>query len=70
MQNLTLSNRGTYAQPLDKPSLRQRAVRFLRDRYAHREQPGVAAEFIVLAIIVAVSTWPLLTLAHVMNIHP
>lgn len=70
MQNLTLSNRSMSDLPRDNRSLAQRAIRFVQDRYAQRERPGVAAEFIVLAIIVAVSTWPLLTLAHVMNIHP
>ena len=47
-------------------SERQRAVRFLSDRYAQRERPSVAAELILLAVIVLTAAWPLITLARMM----
>ncbi len=69
MQTLTLSSSPKNDQLLDsKTSLRLRAFRLLSDRYAQRERPSVAVEFILFAVIVLISTWPMLTLAHVMGL--
>jgi hypothetical protein len=69
MQTLTLSSNPKNDQLLDsKTSLRLRAFRLLSERYAQRERPSVAAEFILFAVIVLISTWPMLTLAHVMGL--
>lgn len=65
MQTLTLSSHGNHGQLLDsKTSMRLRAFRFLSERYAQRERPSVAAEFILFALIVLTATWPMVTLAH------
>jgi len=67
MQTLTLSsNAGNGRLPESKTSLRLRAFRSLSERYAQRERPSVAAEFILFAVIVLLSTWPMFTLAHAM----
>jgi hypothetical protein len=69
MQTLTLSSNGKNGRLLDsKTSLRLRAFRLLSERYAQRERPSVAAEFILFAVIVLISTWPMLTLIHVMGL--
>ena len=69
MQTLTLSSNGKNGQLLDsKTSLRLRAFRFMSERYAQRERPSVAAEFILFAVIVLLSTWPMFTLAHAMGL--
>ena len=69
MQTLTLSSNGKNGRLLDsKTSLRLRAFRLLSERYAQRERPSVAAEFILYAVIVLISTWPMLTLIHVMGL--
>ena len=47
--------------------MRLRAFRFLSERYAQRERPSVAAEFILFALIVLTVTWPMLSLAHAMS---
>ncbi len=70
MQTLTLSSNGKHGRLLDsKISLRTRIARFLSERYAQRERPSVAAEFILLALIVLISIWPMLTLAHVLGLN-
>lgn len=67
MQILTLSS--TNDQLLDrKTSARLRAFRFLSQRYAQRERPSVAAEFLLFAVIVLTATWPMITLAHAMSL--
>ena len=69
MQTLTLSSNGTNGQLLDsKLSMRLRAFRFLSERYAQRERTGVAAEFILFAVIVLTATWPLINLAHAFSL--
>ena len=69
MQTLTLSSNHKNDRLLDsKTPLRARISRFLSERYARREQPSVAAEFLLFAVIVLVSTWPMFTLAHVMEL--
>ena len=69
MQTLTLSSNGKNGQLLDsKTSLRLRAFRFMSERYAQRERPSVAAEFILFAVIVLLSTWPMFPLAHAMGL--
>jgi hypothetical protein len=69
MQTLTLSSNGKNGQLLEsKTSLRSRIARFVGERYAQRERPSVAAEFLLLAVIVLLSTWPMFTLAHAMGL--
>ena len=69
MQTLTFSSNPTNGQLLDsKTSLRSRAFRFLSERYAQRERPSVAAEFILFAVIVLTATWPMFTLAHALGL--
>jgi len=69
MQTLSLSSNGTNGRLLDqKTSLRLRAFRFLSERFMQRERPSVAAEFMLFAVIVLISTWPMLTLAHTMSL--
>jgi hypothetical protein len=69
MQTLTLSSKGKNGQLLEsKTSLRLRAFRSLSERYAQRERPSVAAEFILFAVIVLLSTWPMFTLVHAMGL--
>jgi hypothetical protein len=70
MQTTLLSSNGRYGQLLDtKTSMRLRAFRFLSERYARRERPSVAAEFILFALIVLTATWPMFTLIHAMGLH-
>jgi hypothetical protein len=69
MQTLTLSSNGKNGRLLDSmTSLPTRVSRFLSKRYAQRERPSVAAEFILLAVIVLLSTWPMFTLVHAMGL--
>ena len=69
MQTLTLSSTTRNGRLLDsKTSLRLRAFRFLSERYAQRERPSIAAEFILFAVIVLTATWPMFTLAHTMGL--
>jgi hypothetical protein len=69
MQTLTLSSTRKDDRLLDsKTPLRTRISRFLSERYAHRERPSVAAEFLLLAVIVLITTWPMFTLAHVLGL--
>jgi hypothetical protein len=70
MQTLPLSSKGRNGQLLDsKTSRRLRAFRFLSKRFAQREQPSVAAEFILFAVIVLTSTWSILSLAQAMRLN-
>jgi len=67
MQTIALSSNPSNGRLLDsKTSMRLRAFRFLNERYAQRERPSVAAEFILFAVIVLTAAWPLVTLAHTM----
>jgi hypothetical protein len=69
MQTLTLSSNGKNGRLLEsKTSLRTRIARFVSERYAQRERPSVAAEFLLLAVIVLLSTWPMFTLVHAMGL--
>jgi len=69
MQTLTLSSNARNGRLLEsKTSLRLRAFRSLSERYAQRERPSVAAEFILFAVIVLLSTWPMFTLAHALGL--
>lgn len=52
-----------------KTSLRLRAFRFIGERYARRERPSVAAEFLLFAVIVLTAAWPMITLAHALALH-
>jgi hypothetical protein len=70
MQTLSLSSNGRNGQLLDsKTSMRLRAFRFLSERFAQRERPSVAAEFILFALIVITSTWSIISLAHAMRVN-
>jgi hypothetical protein len=70
MQTKPLSSNGRNGQLLDsKTSMRLRAFRFLSERFAQRERPSVAAEFILFALIVLTSTWSILFLAHAMKLN-
>ena len=67
MQTLTRSSNVRNGQLLQSnTSLRLRAFRSLSERYAQRERPSVAAEFVLFAVIVLLSTWAMFTLAHAM----
>jgi hypothetical protein len=48
--------------------MRLRAFRFLSERYAQRERPSVAAEFLLFALITLTAAWPMFTLAHVLGL--
>jgi hypothetical protein len=70
MQTTLLNSNARFGQLLNpKTSMRLRALRFLSERYARRERPSVAAEFILFALIVLISTWPMFTLVQVMSLH-
>ena len=70
MQTLPLSSKGRNGQLLDsKTSRRLRAFRFLSERFAQRERPSVAAEFILFAVIVLTSSWSILSLAQAMRVN-
>src|ERR1700674_196429 len=50
MQTLLTSSKGRNGQlPYSKTSMRLRAFRFLGERFAQRERPSVAAEFVLFA---------------------
>jgi hypothetical protein len=68
MQTLLTSSNGLNGQlPYSKTSMRLRAFRLLSERFAQRERPSVAVEFILFAVIVLTSTWSILGLAHAMR---
>jgi hypothetical protein len=70
MQTLSLSSNGRNGQLLDsKTSMRLRAFRSLSKRFARRERPSVAAEFILFALIVLTSTWSIFFLAQAMRLN-
>ena len=70
MQTLPFSSTGKNGRLLDsKTSRRLRAFRFLSERFAQRERPSVAAEFILFAVIVLTSTWSILSLAQAMRLN-
>jgi hypothetical protein len=66
---LTSSNGRDGALPYSKTSMRLRAFRFLSERFAQRERPSVAAEFLLFAVIVVTSTWSVVSLAHAMRVN-
>jgi len=68
MQTLTLGSNGRNGRLLEKTSRRSRLARFLSDRYAQRERPSVAAEFTLFALIVLISTWPIVTLVQALGL--
>ena len=49
--------------------MRLRAFRFVSERYTQRERPGVAAEFLLFALIAVTAAWPMITLAHALALH-
>ena len=48
--------------------MRLRAFRFVSERYAQRERPSVAAEFILFLLIALTAARPIFTLAHVLSL--
>ena len=67
MQTITLSSNAPSGQLLtSNHSLRLRAFRFMSERYTQRERPSVAAEFILFAVIVILSTSAIFSLGHAM----
>jgi hypothetical protein len=69
MQTLTLSSHARDGRLLNsKTPLRLRVSRFLSERYAQRERPSVAAEFILFAVTVLTATWPIFNLAHALGL--
>jgi hypothetical protein len=70
MQTTPLSSKVRHGQLFDsKTSMRLRAFRFLSERFAQRERPSVAAEFILFAVIILTSTWSIVSLAHAMSVN-
>ena len=70
MQTLTLSSNQRNDRLLDsKTARRLRAFRFMSERYAQRERPSVVAEFVLFAMIVIISTWPMLSLVHALGLR-
>ena len=70
MQTLQTSSKGRNGQlPYSKTSLRLRAFRFVSERFAQRERPNVAAEFVLFAVIVLTSTWSIFSLAQAMRVN-
>ena len=70
MQISLTSSTGSNGQlPYSKTSMRLRAFRFVGERFAQRERPSVAAEFVLFAVIVLTSTWSILSLAHAMRVN-
>ncbi|MCA1659184.1 MAG: hypothetical protein LC642_01385 [Verrucomicrobiaceae bacterium] len=70
MQISLTSSKGNNGQlPYSKTSMRLRAFRFMSERFAQRERPSVAAEFILFGLIVLTSTWSLVSLAHAMRVN-
>jgi hypothetical protein len=51
----------------DISSIRVRVARFLSDRYSQRERPGYLADLFLWGVVVMIATWPILTLAHAME---
>ena len=49
--------------------MRLRAFRFMGERFAQRERPSVAAEFVLFAVIVLTSTWSILGLIQAMRVN-
>lgn len=48
-------------------SIRICVARFLSERYRQRERPGYFGDLFLWTIIVMAATWPMFTLAHVME---
>ncbi len=70
MQTITLSSHARHGQlPDSRTPMRLRAFRFVSERYTQRERPGVAAEFLLFALIAVTAAWPMITLAHALALH-
>jgi hypothetical protein len=52
---------------IDKPSMRLRAFRFLRERYQQREHPCYFTELFLWTVIVIVSMLPISGVVHAME---
>ena len=48
-------------------SIRVRVVRFLSHRYSQRERPTYLADLLLWGVVVMIATWPILMLAHAME---
>jgi len=51
-------------------SIRIRASRFFRDRYAYRARPGYLSELVAFGLIVLTAIWPIILLANAMAAAP
>ena len=70
MQTLTFNRFSKDGQLQDsRTSMRLRAFRFLSERYAQRERPSVAAEFLLFALITLTAAWPMFTLVHALGLR-
>ncbi|MDQ3545054.1 MAG: hypothetical protein M3429_00820 [Verrucomicrobiota bacterium] len=70
MQTLTLNSSLTRSRlPDPQTPERLRAFRYVSQRYAQRERPGVAAEFLLFALIAFTATWPIFTLVHALGLR-
>jgi len=49
-------------------SLLVRVSRFFSDRYAYRTQPGYSSELVAFGMIVFISAWPIILVAHEMAV--
>jgi hypothetical protein len=49
-------------------SVRLRAIRFLSERYYHRERPNYFTEFFLFALIIVTAVWPMFSLAAAMTL--
>jgi hypothetical protein len=49
-------------------SMRLRAIRFLSERYHHRERPNYFTELFLFALIFVTAVWPMFSLAAAMTL--
>ena len=49
-------------------SMRLRALRFLSERYYHRDRPNYSVELFLFVLIIVIAVWPMFSLAHAMTL--
>jgi hypothetical protein len=49
-------------------SMRLRAIRFLSERYHHRERPNYLTELFLFGLIFVTAVWPMFSLAAAMTL--
>jgi hypothetical protein len=47
--------------------MRVRVARFLSERYEQRERPSYLADLLLWGVVVMIATWPMVMLAHIME---